>query len=87
MPDTIGVTVRYYAAAAAAAGREEEHLQATTPATVRSVLDDAAARFGPEFATVLERCSYLLDEVAVHDRDRPLVTGAQLDVLPPFAGG
>jgi hypothetical protein len=35
----------------------------------------------------LERCSYLLDEVAVRDRTAPLATATTLDVLPPFAGG
>jgi hypothetical protein len=36
---------------------------------------------------VLERCSYLLDEVAVRDRTATLATATTLDVLPPFAGG
>jgi molybdopterin synthase sulfur carrier subunit len=85
--DTLELTVRYYAAAAAAAGREEERVTTAAPATVRSVLDSCVERFGPEFTTVLQRCSYLLDEVAVHDLDSALHTGAQLDVLPPFAGG
>ena len=81
------VTVRYYAAAAAAAGREEEQVEPAPPATVRTLLDLSSTRFGPDFAAVLQRCSFLLDEVAVHDLDTPLHPGAQLDVLPPFAGG
>lgn len=84
---TVSITLRYYAAASAAARCEEERVDAVLPATVRSVLADCVDRFGPEFGTVLERCSYLLDEVAVHDVDRPLPDGAVLDVLPPFAGG
>lgn len=84
---TVEVTVRYYAAAAATAGVEEERVRTPAPATVRSVLAHGVQRFGPEFGTVLERCSYLLDEIAVHDLDTPLPAGAQLDVLPPFAGG
>jgi hypothetical protein len=36
---------------------------------------------------VLDRCSFLLDEVAVRDRELSLHDGALLDVLPPFAGG
>ena len=87
MTDTLTLTVRYFAAAAAAAGVEEERLDVTAPATIRGVLDGRAQRFGPEFATVLQRCSYLLDEIAVHDLGSPLHDGAQLDVLPPFAGG
>ncbi len=85
--DTLTLTVRYFAAAAATSGVEEERLDVTSPATVRDVLKACADRFGPEFATVLQRCSYLLDEIAVHDLDSPLHPGAQLDVLPPFAGG
>ena len=85
--DTLTLTIRYYAAAAAAAGVEEERVDVPGPATVRSLLDSRSQRFGAEFATVLQRCSYLLDEVAVHDLDSPLHPGAQLDVLPPFAGG
>ncbi len=81
------MTVRYYAAAAAAAGREEEQVELAPPATVRALLDHGRARFGAEFTTVLQRCSFLLDEIAVHDVDTPLHPGAQLDVLPPFAGG
>lgn len=84
---TVPLTVRYYAAAAAAAGREEERIDVADPATVASVLQVCVQRFGPEFGTVLQRCSYLLDEVAVHDLDTPLGSGSQLDVLPPFAGG
>ncbi|MGH3589402.1 MAG: MoaD/ThiS family protein, partial [Pseudonocardia sp.] len=36
---------------------------------------------------VLTACSFLLDSVAVRDRATPLRSGAELDVLPPFAGG
>ena len=33
------------------------------------------------------RASYLLDGIAVRDLTPPLHDGAELDVLPPFAGG
>jgi molybdopterin converting factor small subunit len=36
---------------------------------------------------VLGACSFLVDSVAVRDRAMPLRPGAELDVLPPFAGG
>jgi molybdopterin converting factor small subunit len=36
---------------------------------------------------VLDAASYLLDGFAVRDLARPLQDGAELDVLPPFAGG
>jgi molybdopterin synthase sulfur carrier subunit len=42
---------------------------------------------GDDFGRVLDRCSFLLDEVAVRDRELSLHDGALLDVLPPFAGG
>jgi hypothetical protein len=38
-------------------------------------------------ARVLDRYSFLLDEIAVRDRDPPLHDDALVDVLPPFAGG
>ena len=81
------VTVRYFAAARAAAGVELERLDVPTDGTVHDVLVAARARHGSELARVLERCSFLLDEVAVRDRDATLHEGATLDVLPPFAGG
>jgi molybdopterin converting factor small subunit len=35
----------------------------------------------------MQRCSFLLDEVAVHGLDTVVHDGQLLDVLPPFAGG
>lgn len=83
----IAVLVRFFAAARAAAGADQERVVLTAPATVGTALAEIAGRHGSGLATVLERCSFLLDEVAVHGRDTPLPTGAVLDVLPPFAGG
>ena len=80
------VTVRYFAAARAAAGVETEQVDLPAGASVEILLkalrssDDALAR-------VLDRCSFLLDEVAVRDRAVPLGAATTLDVLPPFAGG
>ena len=51
------------------------------------VLAEIAADHGPELAKVLERCSFLLDEVAIRDRDTVLGGDSTLDILPPFAGG
>ncbi len=51
------------------------------------MLAAARARHGAELARVLERCSFLLDEVAVRDPRDPAPRTATLDVLPPFAGG
>jgi molybdopterin converting factor small subunit len=83
----VTVTVRYFAAAKAAAGVDTERLDVPVYATVDDVLAIARDRHGAEFARVLERCSFLLDEVAVRDRTHAVPAGATLDVLPPFAGG
>ena len=81
------VTVRYFAAARAAAGVETETVQVPPGATVDILLKTVRARHGDEFGRVLDRCSFLLDEVAVRDRELSLHDGALLDMLPPFAGG
>jgi molybdopterin converting factor small subunit len=81
------VTVRYFAAARAAAGVETEPLELPAGATIADALAAARERHGADLSRVLERCSFLLDEVAVRDRSAPLPDGATLDVLPPFAGG
>jgi molybdopterin synthase sulfur carrier subunit len=84
---TTTVTVRYFAAARAAAGTESEHIALPAGATVADVLAAARERHGAELGRVLERCSFLLDELAVRDRSTALPDAATLDVLPPFAGG
>jgi len=81
------VTVRYFAAARAAAGVDSEPVNVPAGSRVDDVLAAVRDRHGAELARVLERCSYLLDEVAVRDRGSLLGDGATLDVLPPFAGG
>ncbi len=81
------VTVRYYAAARAAAGVETESVEVPPGATVDILLKTVRATHGDDLARVLDRCSFLLDEVAVRDRELSLHDGALLDVLPPFAGG
>ena len=81
------VTVRYYAAASAAGGVETESVEVPPGATVDILLKTVRATHGDDLARVLDRCSFLLDEVAVRDRELSLHDGALLDVLPPFAGG
>jgi sulfur-carrier protein len=83
----VQVTVRYFAAARAAAGVETEPVAVPAGATVDILLKTVRAAHGDDLARVLDRCSFLLDEVAVRDRDALLHDGAVLDVLPPFAGG
>lgn len=81
------VTVRYFAGARAAAGVPSEDLELTDGATVADVLDLVTTRHGEKLGKVLAACSFLLDSVAVRDRTAPLPSNAELDVLPPFAGG
>jgi molybdopterin converting factor small subunit len=78
------ILVRYFAAARAAAGVSEEKLDAPTLA---QLLDALVARHGPPLASVLGRCSFLIDGLVCHDRNTPLAADTVVDVLPPFAGG
>jgi sulfur-carrier protein len=84
---TSTVTVRYFAGAKAAAGTRSEPVELPDGATVADLLTVLAADHGEALARVLAAASFLLDEVAVHDRATVLADGAVVDVLPPFAGG
>ena len=77
------ITVRYFAGAAEAAGVDGESL---TAADVGALREAMVAAHGPAFARVLERCALLADGARV-EGDSPLADGANVDVLPPFAGG
>ncbi len=85
-PDGIEVTVRYFAAARAAAGTDSETVMLRPGTTVVELIGRLAVR-GSRLATVLSRCSYLCDGIAVRDETAALRTGNTIDVLPPFAGG
>jgi molybdopterin converting factor small subunit len=78
--------VRYFAAARAAAGMEAETLDVPEGTSVKDLVGQLGAR-SPELASVLDRCSFLCDGVAVRNRAEPLRTNQTVDVLPPFAGG
>ncbi|HTX98009.1 MAG TPA: MoaD/ThiS family protein [Mycobacterium sp.] len=80
------VTVRYFAAARAAAGAESETVMLRPGTTVAQLVERLAVR-GSRLATVLSRCSYLCDGIAVRDETAALHPGNTIDVLPPFAGG
>ena len=85
----IPVTVRYFAAARTAAGAESETVAVRPGATIAELVDGLARR-NTRLATVLGRCSYLCDGIAVRDdtaTSRRLRAGETIDVLPPFAGG
>jgi len=82
-------TIRYWAAARAAAQVAEEPYDA---ATLGEALQAARSRHAadPEFARVLDRCSFLVDGQPVGSRSPaaiPLAEGSIVEVLPPFAGG
>ncbi len=79
------VEVQLYAAARAAAGAERLEVRAGSLGEVLEQLLVAA----PGLASVLPRCSYLVDEIAARpsDLERAIPPGSRLDVLPPFAGG
>ncbi|MBM7506064.1 MoaD/ThiS family protein [Agromyces aurantiacus] len=83
------VLVRYFAAAAEAAGVEEERIEfaglADQAPTVGALRDLLVERYGPAMARVVANGSFLVDGVVRRDPATPL--GAQVDVLPPFAGG
>ncbi len=84
--DGVKVTVRYFAAARAAAGSDAETVVLRSGTTVADLIERLAPP-GSRLATVLTRCSYLCDGVAVRDETIALRTGNTIDVLPPFAGG
>lgn len=75
------VTIRYWAGARRAAGRETETLTAGTLAELRATLQ---AR--PELGKVAAVASFLVDGKQADD-SAALPDGAEVDVLPPFAGG
>lgn len=80
------VKVRYFAAARAAAGVDAETVSLAPEGTIADLVADLRTR-SATLSKVLDRCSFLCDEVAVRDVDKPLQTNQTVDVLPPFAGG
>jgi len=82
----VRVTVRFFAAARAAAGVESETVDLPAGASIDDLVAMLKAR-GPALATVLARCSYLHDGIAVRDMSAELLDAQTVDVLPPFAGG
>ena len=66
------------------------YLSNARAAEVAAALEEACARHDGRFATVLARCSFVVDGDPVGGRDHAdiaLVDGGLVDVLPPFAGG
>jgi molybdopterin converting factor small subunit len=75
------VTVRFWAGAQRAAGVETEQFEVASLAGLRALL---AAR--PAMARLSVVASFLVDGAQAGD-DAPLHDGAEVDMLPPFAGG
>jgi molybdopterin converting factor small subunit len=75
------VTVRYWAGAKHAAGLEREELVAATVGDLRELL---ASR--PNLARISAVASFLVNGQQAGD-GTVLPDGAEVDVLPPFAGG
>jgi FMN reductase len=75
------VTVRFWAGAQRAAGRETETITARTVGELRALLGTR-----PALREVSAVASFLVDGVQAGDATQ-LADGAEVDVLPPFAGG
>jgi FMN reductase len=75
------VLVRFWAGARRAAGHESETLFATTVGDVRSQLAERE-----QLRRICAVASFLVDGQQAGDSS-PLREGAEVDVLPPFAGG
>ncbi|MFJ8914097.1 MoaD/ThiS family protein [Amycolatopsis sp. NPDC102389] len=83
----VTIVVRYFASARAATGLDEEKVTLPDGARVADAVTRLRELHPEKLAKLLDAVSYLLDGVAVRDLTRPLTEGAELDVLPPFAGG
>lgn len=81
--------MRYFGAARAASGVDQERLPGGR--SLDDVLTDLRQRPAvpgkPSLAKVLDRSSFLLNEVALRNPSVVLQDDDVLDILPPFAGG
>ncbi len=77
------VTVRLYAAARAAAGQSEFEVE---PGSLDNILGTIAQN-NPRLGQVFLQCSFLVDGVALHEKNAQIQANSTVDVLPPFAGG
>jgi molybdopterin synthase sulfur carrier subunit len=83
------VLVRYFGAAKAASGVDQERLPAARPLAdlLVELRGRTPAAGSPSLSKVLDRSSFLLNEVALRDTATVLEDEDILDILPPFAGG
>lgn len=85
-PATVSIIVRFFAAARDAAGAETAVLTLPAGSTVDDAMGELCGQ-GPQMGRVLQKCTLLLDGMAVRDRAAVLRADQTVDVLPPFAGG
>ncbi|GGO79184.1 thiamine biosynthesis protein ThiS [Nocardioides deserti] len=90
--ETQTIRVRYWAAAKAAAGTSEDVLPVDGPLTLAEVRDRALALHpdADRLGDILRTCSTLVGDrpTASEDPDTVQVpVGADVEFLPPFAGG
>lgn len=76
-------TLRMFASAREAAGTGADTVEGDT---VGAVLAAATARYGDEFASVLETCRVWVNGEAV-DPSAPVGADDEVAVLPPVSGG
>ncbi|WP_158882039.1 MoaD/ThiS family protein [Amycolatopsis anabasis] len=81
------VLVRYFASARAATGVDSEVLKIPAGSSVGEAVTELRRLHPGDLERVLDAASFLLDGVAVRDPGIGVPDGAELDVLPPFAGG
>lgn len=82
----VTLTVRFFAAARDTAGADTAVLTLDPGSTVEDVVRELSGQ-SDRMGRVLQKCSFLVDGVAVRDRATVLSADQMLDVLPPFAGG
>ncbi|WP_203567103.1 MoaD/ThiS family protein [Aestuariimicrobium ganziense] len=78
--------VRFFAGAAAAAGVDQRSIELADDATFAD-LESQLADGNEHLAKVLRVSALLADGVRVINRGQAVADTAQVDVLPPFAGG
>ncbi|EOM76254.1 molybdopterin converting factor small subunit [Rhodococcus rhodnii LMG 5362] len=77
--------VRYFAAASDAAGCVKETLDLPAGASLADLESVIVERHGDRMRRVLSVAAFLVEDDLT--RDRTVLAGPAVDVLPPFAGG
>lgn len=76
-------TLRLFASVRVAAGTGRVDIDG---ATVGEVIDNACARFGPEFASLVQHCRVWRNGEAA-DLSDPVTHTDEVAILPPVSGG